>query len=443
MRYRNIYPAALAYCALLMVLALALNSPAEIWTGLRRIVLMGDTLITDYIAISCPGAALMNSALVTLASLLVLHLVKDPLNGFTLVVLGLMSGFSLFGKNIFNMWPFILGAFLFAKLIRQPFVKYSNVALMSSALAPIVSFICFSQGLKPLNLLAGILLGTVIGFLLPSLSSYTFKIQNGMNLYNMGFACGLVALILVPVLSCLGRAPSTALHWDHGHNQLLGTCLAVLCAALILSGLFLCRQPPWAAWAGYRRLLRSSGRAPSDFLRIYGAAATLVNMGINGLIATAYILLIGGQLNGPTVGGILTVIGFSAYGKHARNIIPIMLGVALGSFVMEWNLHDPASQLAGLFGTTLAPISGCFGWPFGILAGFLHSCVVLFTGGPVAGVNLYNNGYSGGLIATVLYPTLTAILYHRRPHLRDEDYFDVTAEDAPITAEDAKEESEL
>ena len=92
----------------------------------------------------------------------------------------------------------------------------------------------------------------------------------------------------------------------------------------------------------------------------------------------------------------------------------------------------PSVQLAGLFGTTLAPIAGHFGWPFGILAGFIHSALVLRTGGPVAGLNLYNNGFSGGLIAIVLYPTITAIWKHRRPVLRDEDYYDLFEESEPI-----------
>lgn len=97
-------------------------------------------------------------------------------------------------------------------------------------------------------------------------------------------------------------------------------------------------------------------------------------------------------------------MGFSAFGKHARNILPIMVGVVIGGVCMHWRINNPSVQLAMLFGTTLAPISGYFGWPFGILAGFLHSSVVLHAGTPVEGVNLYNNGYSGGLLAIVLYP---------------------------------------
>jgi hypothetical protein len=165
---------------------------------------------------------------------------------------------------------------------------------------------------------------------------------------------------------------------------------------------------------------------------MFGSGPVLLNMGINGLIGLLYIVLVGGDLNGPTIGGIFTIIGFSAFGKHAFNIIPVMVGVFLGAYGMHYTPDYPSLQLAGLFGTTLAPISGHFGWPFGILAGFIHSALVLQTGGPVAGLNLYNNGFSGGLIAIVLYPTITAIVRHRRPSLRDADYYDLFEENTPI-----------
>jgi hypothetical protein len=165
---------------------------------------------------------------------------------------------------------------------------------------------------------------------------------------------------------------------------------------------------------------------------MFGAAPVMINTGINGLIGIAFIYLGGGTLNGPTVGGILTIMGFSAYGKHAFNIIPVMGGVFLGSLVMNWSLSDPAVQLACLFCTTLAPVSGYFGWPYGIIAGFLHSSVVLYTGNPVAGMNLYNNGFSGGLVATVLYPLILGVARHRNPIIENLDYFSEMEEDAPM-----------
>ena len=119
-------------------------------------------------------------------------------------------------------------------------------------------------------------------------------------------------------------------------------------------------------------LMRLSGQAPSDFVGQFGIGPTLANMGLAGAIGTAYILLIGGDLNGPTIGAILTIVGFAAYGKHPRNIVWIMAGVFLGSLAKPWNWADPSIQLAALFGTTLAPIAGKFGWRWGSWPG---SCI--------------------------------------------------------------------
>ncbi len=430
-RYQMMYPLLLGYAAVLLGAGLLLGDPAQILPGLIRIVLTEDALITDYVLVAGPGPALINSALVTLISLLILRGARAPFHGTTLVVIGLMSGFSLFGKNFANIWPILLGTWLYAKSRKESFGKYAPIGLMATSLAPVVSYIALDNGWG--TPVAGVLTGVVIGFLMPPLSTYTYKLQNGMNLYNVGFACGLVAFICVPLISSMGARPTIYYRWATGYNALFAPALAVFCLGLILGGLFLCRKPVWAAWAGYRRLLQTSGRAPSDYIRMFGPAPVLINTGVNGLIGTCFILVVGGDLNGPTLGGILTIMGFSAFGKHAGNIIPVMAGVFLGGLVMHWSLSDSSVQLACLFCTTLAPISGYFGWPYGVLAGFLHSSVVLYTGSPVAGMNLYNNGFSGGLVAIVLYPTIIAIARHRKPEIRNEDYLDLLEHDEPIS----------
>ena len=429
-RYERMYWLFWLYAAVLALWGFCLDSPIQILQGLVTIVLTEDALITDYVLIAGPGAALVNSALVTGISLVLLRLSHTPFNGFSFVIVGLMSGFSLFGKNFVNIWPILFGSWLYAKSRKEHFGTYTSVGLLSTALAPVVSYIALDTGWD--MPLFGISTGILIGFIMPPLSVYTYKIQNGMNLYNIGFACGLVAFILVPLISSLCATSASLYHWAMGYVLLFGLALGIFCIALFLIGLLFSGKPIWASWAGYRRLLQTSGRAPSDYLRMFGISPVLMNIGINGLIGLAFILLGGGDLNGPTVGGILTIMGFSAFGKHAFNIIPVMAGVFLGSVVAHWSLDDSAVQLACLFCTTLAPISGYFGWPFGILAGFLHSSVVLYTGTPVAGMNLYNNGFSGGLVAIVLYPLILAIFRHRKPALADQDFFDPLEHDEPL-----------
>ena len=429
-RYEKLFPVLWVYTAMLALAGFLLDRPADILRGLVAIILSEDALITDYILIAGPGAALVNSAIVTAISLCVLYVADDVLNGMTLVVIGLMSGFSLFGKNFVNIWPILIGTWLYTRYRKEPFGAFANIGLMATALSPIVSYIALDNGWG--HPVLGIAAGMLIGFVMPPLAAYTYRIQNGMNLYNVGFACGLLAFIFVPLMSSLGADPTTYYRWASGYNLNFSVLLGALCLLLIVCGLFLSKKPLWAVWAGYRRLLQTSGRAPSDYLRMFGHNVVMVNAGINGLIGTAFILAIGGDLNGPTIGGILTIMGFSAFGKHAFNILPIMAGVALGGVVMHWSLSDPAVQLACLFCTTLAPVSGYFGWPYGVLSGFLHSSVVLYTGSPVAGMNLYNNGFSGGLVAIVLYPAIIAIARRRKPVLQEEDYFEQLEHDEPI-----------
>ena len=131
MRYQKMYKFILLFIAAELLTAVILDHPANILPGLVKIITMQDVLITDYVQIAGPGAALVNSALVTLVSTVILYLCKDPLNGFTIALIGLMSGFSLFGKNIVNIWPIILGTWTYARRRGEPFGQHVNVALMA------------------------------------------------------------------------------------------------------------------------------------------------------------------------------------------------------------------------------------------------------------------------------------------------------------------------
>lgn len=421
-------PASALFGLALILFGLCQAPFAEILSGLYTIFTVEDVLITDYIAVAGLGTPFVNAGLVTLVSSAILWVWDESPNGATMVTIGLMSGFSLFGKNIVNMWPCFFGTVLYALVKRESFSRHVNLALRGTALAPMVSFMTvrFSPWL-------GIAVGLLVGFLLPPVAEHAHRIQNGMNLYSVGFSCGLLAMMMVPAFKAFGLNPTSAHCWSTGSNFRLGIALTVLCLVFILSGL---ARGPKPVLTKYWALLRTSGRVPSDYVRTFTPGPVLVNMGVNGLIATGYILLTGGDLNGATIGAIFTIIGFSGYGKHAFNIVPVMAGVLLGSLTNHVDPNSSALQLAGLFGTTLAPFAGVFGWPFGVLAGLLHSSVVLQAGLPLEGMNLYNNGFSGGLVAIVLYPVLTSLVKSRRPVLMEEDLFAMFGSDAPQSPEE-------
>ena len=92
MRYDRMYALLWIYTAALALFGLFLGPLDQILPGLATIVLTEDALITDYVLIAGPGAALINSALVTAVTLVMLRLSHEPFNGFSLVVVGLMSG---------------------------------------------------------------------------------------------------------------------------------------------------------------------------------------------------------------------------------------------------------------------------------------------------------------------------------------------------------------
>jgi hypothetical protein len=122
---------------------------------------------------------------------------------------------------------------------------------------------------------------------------------------------------------------------------------------------------------------------------------------------------VGGDFNGPIIGGLITLSGFSAFGKHFKNSLPILLGVYLSTLAKPWNASDPSMLLTALFGTNLAPIAGSYGIFWGIITGFIHSSVVPYVGAGHGGLNLYNNGFAAGIVAAIMLPIIKIFIPQR------------------------------
>ncbi len=65
--------------------------------------------------------------------------------------------------------------------------------------------------------------------------------------------------------------------------------------------------------------------------------------------------------------------------------------------------------MAALFCTTLAPLAGRFGFFVGVLAGAVHLPMVMHVGSLHGFMNLYNNGFAGGLVMLIIVGFLLAI----------------------------------
>lgn len=378
----------------------------EIGPGLLTMIREPDFLITDYFVIGGVGAAFINAGILTLASIGIVYCLGMEMDGHTITSALLMFGFSLFGKNVLNIWSILFGVYLYARYHKTSVSRYIYIGFYGTSLSPIITQIMRIETLPPIaGVLLSLCVGAVIGFVLPPLCTHVHYAHKGYSLYNVGFAGGIIATVVVSLFKSLGIEIESRLIWSSGQNGRFLVLLFVLFIGMILLGLL---PSPGRTWAAYRNILKSNGIAGTDYVKSEGLAPTLLNMGINGLFATSLVVAVGGDLNGPTIGGIFTIVGFSSTGKHLRNIAPVMLGVCFASFAKSWNLTDPSPILALLLSTTLAPIAGEFGFLAGILAGFLHSSVALNVGIIYGGMNLYNNGFAGGIVAIFLVPVINS-----------------------------------
>lgn len=398
----------LAIVGLLLAFAVLAQPNPSLLTGFWRIQISETGLITDPMATGGVGAALLNAAMVLLLSMLLIRWMKLPFTGASLACLFLMGGFALLGKNLINIAPIVLGGWLHALYKRERFAKYVYLTLYGTCLSPMVSFLMVR--VQPgFRWLAMSVCGLLIGFLLPAIARFTTRVHQGYNLYNVGFAAGILGLGMASVLKGFGVEFNALGSWSRDGHWLLCVMMALLLGGLFARGAALgCRR-----WRDYKQVLRHSGRAVADFVILDGPALTLVNMALVGSIGLLYLLALypwGVRLNGPLVCCLFAMTGFGAFGKHPRNVLPVMAGAVLAALLMiQVPITSPGVLLATLLCTCLAPIAGQFGWYWGVAAGFIHMTIVQNTSILHGGMNLYNNGFAAGLVCILLVPIIEAV----------------------------------
>ncbi len=377
--------------------------PSELLKGMLTIIISRDALITDYFALAGYSASFLNAALTLTIVFIILLKLKVQFTGLTLAAFFINGGFAFFGKNPVNIFPIFIGTCIYSLIHQVKITRYVYTALFGTCLAPLITELVhiLPFGLLPNSLIA-ICIGIMIGYILPTLSAHTASMHLGYNLFNVGFAGGILGFGIVSILKATELTIPSVLIWQEGRPLWLSIGLYSFFLIIFLYGFWLCE---WDL-KPFLRILRHPGRAVADFILMDSMAPTLMNMSVVGAIGLTYILIIGGDLSGPVVGGILTIFGFAAFGVHMRNFIPCILGVFLCTFLDAYSPDMPSLQLAALFSAGLAPIAGQFGVIAGIVSGVLHTCIVASTTAMYSGLNLYNNGFSAGFVAIIIVPLL-------------------------------------
>ena len=388
---------------MLMILAFIIESPQSLVSGMMTILVSPSQLFTDYMEIASVGSTLLNVAIMLGISIYSYKKLEIPLNGTVIGSLGMLAGFSFFGKNLFNSIPFMIGVWIYTKVTKQNYRNYVIVGLFGSALGPLISFLAFS-GVLPQgwSVLIAYALGIFIGFILPQLSTQFLGFHQGFSLYNVGFTAGIIGMVVLGFMNAFGIEVETRTLASTQSPLILYQLLIGFCVILIVTSFYLHFKKKEKYH--FKLLLKLSGRLPSDFVEMTNLATVTLNMSIIGFILLGYVLMIGGQLNGPIVGSIIGVMSFGAFGNQVKNTVPVLVGIMIGSYLTGVEPTSTSALIAAIFGTTLAPVSGYYGPFAGMIAGFVHITLVSHVVVMHGGLNLYNNGFAGGFVAAVLVP---------------------------------------
>lgn len=385
---------------------------SEMISGLVRIISRPSLLTKDYFyfEIGSISGAMLNVFLVGAVCCALMYLKGASVAGGTVAAYFLTVGFSFFGINILNMLPFVLGTLVYSAIKQQPFAKNINFAMFSTALAPLASEVMFRypgteiHAITFSGVMLAVAIGLVVGITMPALCAHAQNFHKGYDLYNAGPAAGFLCFVIYCIMyKAIGvSAPAIEATLGEG-NRLFCNVFAIACFVLVLIFGLLIN----GGFKGYGKLLLDPGHK-ADFAAKHGAGACLINVGVYGLFIVAYYNLIGATFTGPTFGVIWCMLAFCAAGATPLNVLPIMIGYFVASLFGATALNAQAIVVGLCFASGLAPISGHYGPIAGIAAGILHYCTVTSVPAIHGGFNLYNGGFTSGLVAFVMVPVLEA-----------------------------------
>ncbi len=407
---------------------------AKMFTGLVDILLNPCKISTNYFAFGY-AATFLNMGLVGLVCTALCCLPGAKPNNVTTLGVLLTIGFGSWGINPLNMIPTVLGVCLYAAVKKEKLGAVSNAMLYSTGIAPLISELLFRYpgteyiGFNGLGLGLALFVGLIIGFFLPAGLGHAPNIHKGYDHYSAAVPIGMTAFFLRAVLYnvMLGTTPAKlnlstlaapAKEFFWGCNIF---CIAVFGLCIVFALLMGCKPKD------YWQLLKDPGHGVC-FTAKYGTPAFLMNVGVFGLMIVAYFnlagLIDGGTARmstvwtGMTFGIVFCMLATCNSGSHPGNVLPIMVGYIVTSFLFGWIAKGLGVENYGLtisnqsiliglcYANGLSPVSGKYGFGYGMLASGLHYLLVTAVPDMHGGFCLYNGGFTAALICLMLVPQL-------------------------------------
>ena len=411
----------------------------EMITGLARILMSPAQLTKDYFAVGSVSGAFLNVSLVGFVCAAMTCLPGAAVNGLTVAAYFLTTGFSFWGINFLNMWPFFLGVMLHALARKEPFPKYVNLAMFATALCPLASELLLRypndaevHGVTLTGVALMLVVGGLIGFLTPAMAAHSPSVHKGYDLYSAALPGVLLGLMAVAVLyKSLGNTvPEIAATLDGSHPGMVWGFCIIFFGLCVLAGFWLNGK----SFKGYGALLKDTGHK-ADFTAKYGPGLAIMNVGVYGLMILAYYIFVNAiqgdalaGFNGVTIGIVFCMVCFGAAGAHPGNVWPIMVGYVAFSYAATlgfggvFPVNAQAIMVGLCFASGLAPIAGDYGWWAGILAGGMHYLLVTSIPAIHGGFSLYNGGFTALVIAIILVPQLETFCKNREQRLNAKNH---------------------
>ena len=415
--------------------ACILPDRAKMLSGLWDILRFPCKISTNYFAYGY-APTFLNMGLVALLCTALCCLPGAKPNNVTTLAFLLTVGFGSWGMNVVNMLPTILGVCLYSLVKKEKLGAMSNAMMFSTGIAPLISDLLFRYpgtaylGFNWLGLGISLVVGLIIGFFLPAGLAHSPNLHKGFNHYSAAAPIGITAFFLRAVLynvmlgwklGDVGKlttwaAPTREFFW--GCNIF---CAAVFGLCIIFALLMGCK------FKDYWQLMKDPGQGVC-FSAKYGTAPFLMNVGVFGLMIVAYFNLAGfidggaermsTVWTGMTFAIVFCMLATCNSGSHPGNVWPIMAGYILTSLLFGWIFKllggvsycltiSNQSILIGLcYANGLSPVSGKYGFGYGILAGGLHYLLVTAVPDLHGGFCLYNGGFTAIFICILLVPVL-------------------------------------
>ena len=409
------------YTLCFLIAAFLMPDRADMLTGYWQILSTPCKLTTSNFAVGGYAATFLNMGLVGVILVALFVGLKATANNASTLGVILTVGFGSWGINILNIWPTIAGVVLYCAVKKEKLADNVNAMIFSTGLAPLITDLMIRYphpepvGFNLLGIGLAMLIGLVIGFLMPAGMANSPKVHKGFDLYSAAFPMGMIAFFLNGALfKTLGvELPPAA----DSAQLLVASPVIVNTFCCVLFGLCIffafalgCRPKDY--WE-----LLTDPALVTNFSGTYGNSVFLMNVGCFGLFILGYYNLIGATFNGVTFGIVFCMLSTCNSGSHPGNVWPIMLGYVAASTVAGWlsglaggdfvfQLNAQAICVGLCYANGLSPISDKYGWLFGVLAAVMHYLLVTSVPTLHGGFCLYNGGFTAALICIILVPEL-------------------------------------